>query len=149
MADELVIDDSNFDQYFFDCRKHKPQPGQIMACFSAVGEFGSSAEKMHLINLLLNTDKANAAVQVMRKLHHASKIDSIKVPRQMVEDLMAGQTAEQVNDKIYRFTIQMYFYTKPEYMPKGNPHWSTISLLNTKGTITIGPKTPNESGDLI
>lgn len=71
-----------------------------------------------------------ATAQVMRKLLFASEIDSYKVPRQMAEDLLSGMTEEEVNKKPYKYKLEMFFYSKPEHIPKDDPHWSSISILN-------------------
>jgi len=42
---ELVIDQNNFNDYFFDVRKFSPKQGQILAKFSAVAIFGDGPEK--------------------------------------------------------------------------------------------------------
>ncbi len=126
--EEIVIDESNFDQYFFDVRLHKPKPGQIMACYSAIGEFVRSNEKQQLIDLLKMPGKAVAASQVMRKIFCASELDSVRVPRQIAEDLSNGMSNELVLDKPYKFKLEMFYYTEPQYLP-ANEHWSSISLL--------------------
>jgi len=126
----MNITDENFNEYFFDVRKHKPQKGQVMACFTFTAEFVNSNEKANLVDLLLNTDKAYSAVQLMRKLFHASHSDSMRIPREICQDLIDGMTREEVLEKVYRYTGEMYFYTKKEHIPENSPHWSSISLLN-------------------
>jgi hypothetical protein len=126
--EEIVIDENNFDQYFFDVRLHKPQTGQIMACYSAIGEFVRSNEKKQLIDLLKMPGKAMAATQIMRKLFNASELDSIRIPRQIAEDLKGGMAEDLILDKPYKFKLEMFFYTDPKHLP-ADPHWSSISLL--------------------
>jgi hypothetical protein len=77
--DELVIDESNFDQYFFDLRRHTPKKGQIIACYTTMAELIEGDEKGHLIDLLFKKDKALPATQVMRKLFCADEKDSLRV----------------------------------------------------------------------
>jgi hypothetical protein len=71
-----------------------------------------------------------ATAQVMRKLLFASEVDAYRVPRLMAEDLLSGMTEDEVAEKPYKYTLEMFFYTKPENLPKDDPHWSLISLLN-------------------
>lgn len=119
----------NFDD-FYDIRKHKPRPGDVIACYTAVAEFVESREKGHVIDLLTNTDKMLPATQVMMKLHHAREKDAILVLKEMTKDLISGMSKEEVNKKPYKYVISVYFYTKKENIPTDDPHWSCISLLN-------------------
>jgi hypothetical protein len=48
----------------------------------------------------------------------------------MAEDLLSGMSRDEVARKEYQFTIEMFFYTRPEYVPKDDPHWSAISIIN-------------------
>lgn len=137
MSEDLVIDEKNFNRYFFDVRTNKPQPGQIMACYTAIAEFIDGNEKRQIIDLICRTDKAHAIAQVMRKLLFASEKDANCVPIQISEDLMSGMSVEDVLKKPYKYTVEMFFYTKPEYMPKNDPHWTTVSLLNVSDTVKI------------
>lgn len=133
---ELVIDDSNFDQYFFDVRKHKPMPGQVMACYTAMAELVKSNEKQQIIDLLKNTDKMEAALQVMRKLFFVSEEDSYKILLEMSEDLL-DLIEEDVLDKPYKYKMEMFFYTNKEYVPKNDSHWSFVSLININDKIPM------------
>lgn len=130
MSDDIEITDDNFHEYFFDVRQHNPQPGQIIACFTATAEFIKGPEKKNVIDLLRDTDKMLATTQVMRKLLHASEVDSYRVPKMMASDMAAGMTPEECLEKPYKYTMEMYFYTKPEFVPKDDPHWTSISIIN-------------------
>jgi hypothetical protein len=151
--EEIELNSENFNKYFFDVRKHKPQKGQIMVCYAAMADLVNSPEKASLVDLLINNDKALAATQVMRKLFLASDLDSIQVPIKIAEDLHGGMSIKEVMEKKYRYRLEMFFYTLPEHVPQ-DPHWTTISILNlnefvdTQDGVTIkskfvGPK--NES----
>lgn len=125
---ELVIDKSNFAQYFFDVRHHRPKTGQVMAKFSAVALFGDGPDKRDLIKVL-RRDKAKAAAQVMQKIHCAREPDSYRVCREICEDLISGMTDDQVAKKEYEYVLEVCYYTQKEYVPKGDPHWETIDVL--------------------
>jgi len=128
---EPEINESNFSQYFRDVRTSNPSKDEVMAQYSAVAEFVDGNEKRQIIALLTKTDsKMEATAQVMRKLLFASEIDAYRVPRIMAEDLMSGMTEDEVATKPYKYTLEMFFYTNPENIPKEDPHWSSISLLN-------------------
>lgn len=129
--DELVITEENFSEHFRDVRTSQPQKGEIIAQYSACAEFVEGNEKRQIISLLTSTEnKMEATAQVMRKLLHASEIDAYRVPRMMAEDLLSGMSEDDVASKPYKYTLEMFFYAKPEALPKDDPHWSSISVLN-------------------
>jgi hypothetical protein len=130
MSEELEITAENFDQYFFDARTHEPERGQILVRYCATAYLVDGNEKRNLLDLLEHTDKMVAMTNVMRKLFMATERDSYRVPIQMGEDLLSGMSRNEVAAKEYQYTAEMYFYTKPEYVPEDDPHWQTISLLN-------------------
>lgn len=125
---DLVIDSSNFAQYFFDVRRFGPKEGQIMAKFSAAAIFGDGPEKRDLIKIL-RKDKAEAAAMVMRKIHCAREPDCYRICREMVEDMIKGMTDDEVAKKEYEFILEAFYYTKREYIPVGDPHWETLDLV--------------------
>ncbi len=125
---ELVIDTSNFSEYFFDVRRFGPQTGQIMAKFSAVALFGDGPEKKDVIKLL-KMNKAEAAAMVMKKIHCAREPDCYRVCKEMCNDLLAGMSDDEVSKKDYEFVLEAFYYTKREYVPEGDPQWETIDLI--------------------
>lgn len=127
---EEIIDESNFNEHFFDVRLHKPQRGQIMARYAAVAEFVNGRLKKDIIDLIYAKNKPEAATRVMRKLGCAAERDAIRVCREIARDLVAGLTPQEVEEKIYKYTIEVFYYTFKENVPVGDPHWSTISLKN-------------------
>ena len=126
--DKLVIDSSNFAEYFFDVRQHGPQEGQVMAKFSAVAVFADGPEKWDIIGLL-KKDKAHQASQVMNRIHCARFPDCYRVCREMCEDLLELPD-EAVAAKEYEFVLEAMYYTKKEYVPKGDPNWELIQTLH-------------------
>jgi len=146
LEEELVIDESNFDEYFRDARQSKPNKEEVIACYASVAFFRDGPEKRNVIDLLLNTDKMEATSQVMRKLLYASELDAFRIPRIMAEDLAHGMTRDKVAFKEYKFKVEIYYYTKMEYVPKDDPHWTVISLINldeftdTQDGLTISSK---------
>jgi hypothetical protein len=130
MADELVINEQNFDQYFFDVRKHKPQKGQIMAGYTAVADLVDGPDKRFLIDMLGRENQAQAATRVMRKAFLAHEKDAIRIPLEIAKDLASGMLKEEVAKKTYKYTMEMFFYAKEEYVPKNDPHWFVVSLAN-------------------
>ena len=65
---ELVINESNFNEYFRDVRLGKPEKGDIIARYTAMAELHPGRMKSDIIDLISNKNKAKPAVQVMRKL---------------------------------------------------------------------------------
>ena len=129
--EELIVTEENFHQHFFDVRQNKPSKGQVIACYSAMADFVRGHEKQNIIDLLVKTsDKMLACGQIMRKLLYASEIDAYRVPRMMAEDLWNGMTVDQVQDKAYRYKVEIYYYTNPKNVPKDDPHWTIIEILN-------------------
>lgn len=128
MQEDVVITSENFNEYFFDVRHHGPKAGQVLAKFTAVAVFGDGKEKWDIIRLL-QIDKAYQAAQVMNKIHLAKLPDCYRVCREMCEDLLSGMSDEDVARKEYEYVLEAIYYTKREYVPKDDPHWETIQLL--------------------
>lgn len=126
MTEELVIDETNFDSYFFDVRRHKPKPGQVMAKFTAVAQFVGGQGKKDIIKLL-KSDKAYQAAQVMQRIHGAKVPDNYRVCRQICQDLLIMKE-EEVEAKAYEYIVEYLFYTQKELVPK-NKQWETIQVL--------------------
>ena len=130
MSDELVINEDNFSQYFRDCRNARPEKGDIMARWMARAEFVDGRMKQDVIDLLATKDKALAATKVMQKLAHATYKDAVRVCKEICEDLEAGMTVEEVEAKSYSYDLEMFYYTKKEYVPSDDPHWTIIGIEN-------------------
>ena len=125
---DIEITQENFGEYFFDVRQHRPKPGQIMAKFTAIAEFTGPQAKRDIMKLM-TMEKANAASQVMQKLHGAKPPDCYRICREIAEDMLTGSTEQEIIDKPYEFTVEFFFYTQREYVPKNDPHWETIQLI--------------------
>jgi dolichyl-phosphate-mannose--protein O-mannosyl transferase len=147
--DTLVITEENFGEYFFDIRTHKPQRGQVMACYTATAEFLDGMEKRNIMAMLQGGGKVESICQVMRKLLHAHDADAIRVPRQITEDLIAGMSHDEIAKKKYRYTVEVFFYTQPEYIPTDDPHWSSVSLLNLNQFIDKEDDNDDDNGLIV
>jgi hypothetical protein len=124
---DLVIDDNNFEEHFFDARRHRPKPGQVLAKFRAIAEFVDGRGKQDII-YVLKLGKARQAAEVMKKIHCAVEPDCYKVCREICEDLLT-MTENEVEQKPYRYLMEMLFYTLPDNVPKNHPQWETIKML--------------------
>lgn len=131
ISDELIINDSNFSEYFRDCRTSKPDKGDILARWTGIAEFVDGRMKKDIIDLLLNKEnKAAAAVQVMRKLGGATEAEAIRICKEIAKDLHAGYSVDDVENKIYEYQIELFYYSKKEYVPVNDPHWTIIGIDN-------------------
>jgi hypothetical protein len=101
-----------------------------MARYCATAEFVGGRLKKDIIDLIVNRDKAEAATRVMRKLGCAVERDSIRVVKEIAKDLASGMTPQEVEDKPYKYGVEVFYYTKKEYVPDNDPHWSLIALKN-------------------
>jgi hypothetical protein len=113
---------------FRDVRTSKPRRGDVMAQYQVVCEFGDGAAKRQIVNALRDSRKAQAIVQVMRKLHFAHPRDAVSMPLAMVKDMLEGMTPEEVYDKPYHYLAEMFFYVDPKYVPAEDKHWTIIPL---------------------
>lgn len=128
--EELIIDESNFDQYFFNIKDHRPQRGQVIARYSAIAEFCAGPMKNQVIELIRDDIKAEAASRILRNVLCSVERDSFRIPREMAQDLLNGMTEEEVRQKPYRYTIEMFYYTEKNNVPIDDMHWSVISINN-------------------
>lgn len=132
MTNDLIIDENNFNQYFFDVRTNKPQPGQVLACYEAQAEFVDGNLKRDLLHLLLYKNKAEPACRVFQKVACATWDDSVRICREITEDLISGMSSEEVLQKPYSFKLQQFFYTEKQYIPDNDPHWWSTSLIDIR-----------------
>lgn len=140
MNDELVINETNFSQYFRDCRNTRPERGDVMARWMARAEFVDGQMKQDVIDLLINKDKALSATKIMQKLAHATYKDAVRVCKEICEDLESGMTVEEVEAKSYPYDLEMFYYTKKEYVPFNDPHWTIIGIENLDEFLDIENK---------
>lgn len=126
---QIEITDKNFEKYFFDARLHRPKVDQVLVCYSAMADFGAGPEKTEILRLLNQNGSAVALQNFVKKALSASELDSVQLPLRIAEDLKNGLSEEEIYNKLYRYKLEMLFYTWEEYVPE-DPHWTSISLLN-------------------
>lgn len=127
---EVEITAENFDQYFFDVRKNRPKRGQVMARYAAVAEFLDGQLKKDIVDLIYNKDRPETATRVMRKLGCATERDAIRICKEIAYDLAQGLTPQQVEQKVYKYVLEVFYYTEKQNIPIDDPHWSVIGLNN-------------------
>ncbi len=118
------------EEKFFDIQRHRPQPGQVMAKYTAIAYLGDGQLKRDLIDLLLKPEKGQAASRVMQVLGGATEKDSYRIPKEMGLDLAEGMSEEEVAAKEYKFTLEKFFWADKEAVPDNDPHWYKIPILN-------------------
>jgi len=129
LGDNLVIDASNFSNYFFDVKKCGPKPGQVMARYMSKAELIAGEEKGYLIDLLItNPMGAEMGVQIARNAFAAQEVEAIKLCKAITKDLLGGMNRQQVLEKPYSYTLEKFFWTQEKYVPKNDPHWTVIKI---------------------
>jgi hypothetical protein len=129
--ENIIIDNTNFFQYFRDCKISRPEKGDVLARWTGIAEFIDGRMKQDIIDLLLNKEnKVQAAIQVMRKLGGATEKEAIRVCKEISKDILAGMSLDDVEKKCYSYQIELFYYTKPQYIPQNDKHWSLIGLDN-------------------
>lgn len=126
---DIVIDESNFNEYFFDVKKHGPQKGQIMARYIAKAELMRGQYKECIIDLLMtNPMGAEMSVQIAKNSFAAQEMEAINLCKAITADLVNGKSKDEVLDTPYKYTLEKFFWTKEEYVPKNDPHWQVIKV---------------------
>jgi len=137
-----------FTKHFRHVDTSKPEKGDIIACFRAIAEIVDGADKKDLIFVCQQPNSAQAAAQMMRKVFNSAEHDVWGIPRMITEDLVNGMTEKEVEEKIYSYSLELFFYTKPQYLPpKDDPdskYWSLIKICNLEDYLKINIK--DESG---
>jgi len=112
-------------------RDHKPENGDIICKYNAVAYFVNGDTKRNIIYQLLNSDNSlHVCLNQMLYLVGARYKEALECLKQMLNDLSAGMSEEQVLMKEYRFVVEYFYYTKPEFFPKDDNHWTLITLKN-------------------
>jgi hypothetical protein len=138
--DKVVIDDSNFAQYFKEAGKHSPDKGDSMAVFRACAEFVDSDIKRDVISKLRETDGgAKFVVQILMKKCNMSYVEAIKISKEVCKDLEI-MSEEDVLKKPYKFVFETKYFVNRELVPENNPHWELVNLKS----VTVEEKTAVE-----
>jgi len=130
MSEENIeVDENNFYDYFTPITKRRPLPGEVIASYRAAAELVDGGEKRQVIQLLKKSGSAISATKILRKLCYAIEPHSIRVLKEITQDLSDGMTDDEVATKPYNYTLEMFFYAKPEHIPV-DEHWMQISILS-------------------
>lgn len=128
---ELIIDDTNFNQYFRDVLTNRPQPGDVMASYKAVAELRDGELKEQIVeSLFLENIGPKKAVTLMTKLGKAPRQEAIKLVKKIFMDLYNGMSKPMVISKTYEYLFEIFYYTKEEYVPRDDKHWEIVKIQN-------------------
>lgn len=134
MSDELIIDETNFNDHFFETKTHRPKPGQVLARYTAMAELVDGDVKDFIINALRKPEKIGGEMvkQVLKHHCHATDYFSEAIMEQIYDDLHKYNLSENdVREKPYRFQIEYFYWTKPENIPENDVHWERISVVES------------------
>lgn len=128
---ELVIDDSNFHEYFKDVLTNRPEKGDVMACYKAVAELRDGDLKEQIVEaLFLENIGPKKAVTLMTKLGKAPRKEAIALIKKIFMDLYNGMSKPMAIAKTYEYLFEIFYYTKEEYVPKNDMHWEIVKISN-------------------
>jgi hypothetical protein len=114
----------------------KPEQGDVIARYRAVAEFVEGKEKDFVVRLLQNRGSVISALQVMKNVCFATEKDSYRVLKEMVVDLLE-MPLDKVVKKPYEYMVELFYYVKPEHVPKDDPHWEIIDIVNLNDYISV------------
>jgi hypothetical protein len=104
----------------------------VIASYTAIAEFVAGEDKWAVVEAVQRPGASVlSAVKLMRKRCHATEIDAMRVLKEIIKDLQSGMSVEEVVDKPYRYTLELFYYTEPQNIPQDDPHWTQITLLNS------------------
>ena len=129
MSKELIIDENNFSDYFKDVSvNHKPNKGEIIACYITRAKFGAGDLKSDVISSM--KENVFSTIKILQKIAKARYLDSIIILKQMLSDKLSGMSDREIEDKEYEYIAEFFYYTKKEYVPTDDPRWSTLKIHN-------------------
>lgn len=130
MSEEVVINEDNFSEYFFDARTHKPQRGQCMAIYTAVAELVDGQLKRDVVYLLSSTPKVSESIQLLRKIALMNEEDAISICLDIARRLHEGQTSDVICEHPHEYKFEAGYYTNKEHIPTDDKHWAMVELTN-------------------
>lgn len=131
VSDELIIDETNFSEYFRDPSKFSPRHGDILVRYRAKADFISGDDKKDVIYQLCNSSfGAKSAIQIIKKLGKTNEKEALSVAKRICEDLYGGMKDEEVLAKPYSYVLEMFFFANKDHIPKDDKHWDCITINN-------------------
>jgi hypothetical protein len=128
---DLIIDESNFSQYFRDASKFPPQKGDVLVCYRANADFVYGDLKKDVVDSLSNsTFGAKTSIQIIKKLAKTNEKEAVLLTKKICEDLYGGMTEDEVLAKPYSYLFEMFFFTRKEHIPVDDKHWECMAITN-------------------
>lgn len=129
--DEVIIDETNFNQYFREVEKNRPEAGDVLVAYRTMADFCDGDLKEQVVEALFEEKIGpTKAVKLMRRLGKASNREAFRVVKNIFMDLYNGMSKTMVIAKTYEFMVEIYYYAKEEYIPKDDVHWEIIKIKN-------------------
>lgn len=128
--EEVIIDETNFNNYFKEVNKSKPDKDDVIAAYRARAYLVEGDLKKDIINLLKTNNGTDSAVKLLVKSAHCLYEDAINISKNICKDLSFGLTDEEILEKEYPYTLEIFYYTKEENIPKDDKHWSIMKIVN-------------------
>jgi hypothetical protein len=128
MNHEIVIDENNFHQYFRNTRKSRKQKNDIVVMYFSSAVFVDGKLKEEVIDLLCyEFNSVNKCIGKLFKYAYAPQREAIRLCKEIIKDFNNGISRDEIVRKEYPFFLQMFFYTKDDYVPKNDKRWVVIS----------------------
>jgi hypothetical protein len=128
MNNEIVIDENNFHQYFRNTRKSRKQKNDIVVMYFSSAVFVDGKLKEEVIDLLCyEFNSVNKCIGKLFKYAYAPQREAIRLCKEIIKDFNNGISRDEIVRKEYPFFLQMFFYTKDDYVPKNDKRWVVIS----------------------
>lgn len=127
---ELIIDEKNFEEHFKEINKNKPTKDDIIACYRAKAYLVEGELKKDIIELIKLDKGADSATKVLNKSAYCVYEDAVNLSKEIKKDLLDGLTEEEIIKKEYPYTLEIFYYTKEENVPKNNKHWTIMKIIN-------------------
>ncbi len=126
-TEELVIDETNFSDYFREITKSMPAHGDALVCFRALAHFCDGPLKQEVINLLrYEFGSVQKCVGRLIRFGGATREQAVKLLLDISKDLMDGMNVNDVLKKEYPFVFEKMYYAKPEHVPVDDKRWQIL-----------------------
>jgi hypothetical protein len=133
METELVIDDTNFSQYFREINKAAPAQGDSLVVFRALAYFCEGALKQEIIDLLrFEFGSVKKCVGRLIKFAGSTREQAVKICLDLAKDLIDGISLEDVKKKEYPFVFEKFYYVNPQYVPEDDKRWQILTQPSNK-----------------
>jgi hypothetical protein len=146
----MTTENSEMMKNFRPLRNNVPEKDDIICSYTAVAYFVNGQFKKSVVeNLMTREQGSNVALSQMVNLANARHKEAIECLKEILMDLEAGMSLEMVLMKEYKFIIEAFYYTKPEYVPQNDLHWKIINIKNMEDFVenNIKMKVTNERGE--